>query len=139
MRFRVLIKDQLVVFFDSLKRQIAAKHDVVSETFPPHVDFVFGDNIKLEVARLKLELTPSFKPTEYGFQCRLTQNDRVVSIQAFCFKDFQKPDSSDDSKAVWGKIEVTLATLSKASEKLSRGLENKNWPISRVHKKTWRV
>ena len=74
---------------------------------------------------MRLELTPSFKPTEYGFQCRLTQNDKVVSIQAFCFKDFQKPDSSDDSKAVWGKIEVTLATLSKASEKLSRGLETR--------------
>ena len=54
MKFRVLIKDQLIVFFDSLRNQIAAKHDVVSVTFPPHVDFVFGDNIKLEVARLKL-------------------------------------------------------------------------------------
>ena len=82
MRFRVLIKDQLIVFFDSLKRQIAAKHDVVSEIFPPHVDFVFGDNIKLEVARLKLEPTPSFKPSEYGFQCRLIQNPGIL-LQGF--------------------------------------------------------
>ena len=129
MKFMVLIKDQLIVFFDSLRRQIAAKHDVVSVTFPPHVDFVFGDNVKLEVARLKLETTPSFKPSEYGFQCRLVQNEKMVSIHAFCFKDFEKPDSNDDSKAVWGKVEVDLATLSKASEKLSRGLEHRSIKI----------
>ena len=68
MSFRLLIKDQLVVFLDSLKNQIAAKHDVVPESFPEHVDFVFGDTVKLEVARLKLETAPSFKPTEYGLQ-----------------------------------------------------------------------
>ena len=36
MSFRLLIKDQLVVFFDNLKNLIAAKHDVVPESFPEH-------------------------------------------------------------------------------------------------------
>ena len=129
MNFVVLIKEQLIVFFESLRRQIAAKHEVVSVTFPPHVDFVFGDLVKLEVPKLKLETTPSFKPSEYGFQCRLVQSEKIVSIHGFCFKNFEQPDSNDDSNAVWGKVVVDLATLSKASEKLSRGLEHRTIKI----------
>ena len=126
MSFRLLIKDQLIVFLDSLKNQIAAKHDVIPESFPEHVDFVFGETVKLEVTRLKLETAPSFKPTEYGLQCRLVQNEKMISIYAFCFKDFKQPDSNDDNKAAWGKVTVNLATLSKASDRLSRGLEHRS-------------
>ena len=39
MVFRLLIKDQFSVFLDSLKAQIAAKHHVIPESFPDHVDF----------------------------------------------------------------------------------------------------
>ena len=90
------------------------------------MDFVFEDTVKLEVTRLRLETAPSFKPTEYGFQCRLVQNEKMISIYAFCFKNFKQPDSNDDDKAVWGKVTVNLATLSKASDRLSRGLEHRS-------------
>ena len=129
MNFVVLIKEQLIVFFESLRRQIAGKHEIVSVPFPPHVEFDFGDFVKIEVPKLKLETTPSFKPSEYGFQCRLVQSEKIVSIHGFCFKNFEQPDSNDDSNAVWGKVVVNLATLSKASEKLSRGLEHRSIKI----------
>ena len=126
MTFRLLIKDQLIVFLDSLKNQIAAKHHVVPESFPEHVDFDFGETVKLEVTRLKLETAPAFKPTEIGLQCRLVQNEKIISIYAFCFKDFKQLDSNDDDKAEWGKVAIKLATLSKASDRLSRGLEHRS-------------
>ena len=69
MVFRLLIKDQFSVFLDSLKAQIAAKHHVIPESFPDHVDFDIGETVKLEVTRLKLETAPTFKPTEIGLQC----------------------------------------------------------------------
>ena len=88
MKFMVLIKEQLIVFFESLRRQIAAKHEVVSVPFPPHVDFVFGDLVKLEVPKLKLETTPSFKPSEYGFQCRLVQSEKDCFNPWFLLQEF---------------------------------------------------
>ena len=66
MIFRLLLKDQLVVFLESLKNQISAKHQVVPGSFPEHVDFDIGETVKLEVTRLKLETAPAFKPTEIG-------------------------------------------------------------------------
>ena len=127
MSFVVLIKEQLMVFFESLRRLIAGKHEIVSVPFPAHVEFDFGDFVKNEVTKLKLEPTPSFKPSEYGFQCKLVQSEKNVSIHGFCLKNYSQPDSNDDLQ--WGKIVVDLATLSKASERLSRGLEHRTIKI----------
>ena len=60
MIFRLLIKDQLCVFLNSLKAQITAKHNVVPESLPDHVDFDFGETVKSEVTRMKLETAPTF-------------------------------------------------------------------------------
>ena len=79
MVFRLLIKDQFSVFLDSLKAQVAAKHHVIPESLPDHVDFDFGETIKLEVTRLKLETAPTFKPTEIGLQCRFMQSEKIAS------------------------------------------------------------
>ena len=113
MGFVVLIKEQLIVFFESLRRQIAGKHEIVSVPFPPHVEFDFGEFVEIEVPKLKLETTPSFKPSEYGFQCKLVQSEKNVSIHGFCLKNYEQPDSNTGLR--WGKIVVDLATLSKAS------------------------
>ena len=126
MVFRLLIKDQFSVFLDSLKAQIAAKHHVIPESFPDHVDFDIGETVKLEVTKLKLETAPNFKPTEIGLQCRFMQSEKIVSLCAFCYKDFKQLDSTDSDTAEWGRVEIKLATFSKASDKLSRGLENRS-------------
>ena len=123
MDFILLIKEQLMVFFESLRKLIAGKHEIVTEPFPPHVAFDFGDSVQVEVPKLKLESTPNFEPSEFGFQCKLIQSEKDVLIHGFCLKNFEQPDSTVGH--CWGKIVVKLASLSKASEKLSRGLEQR--------------
>ena len=71
MSFVLLIKEQLEVFFESLRKLIAGKHEILAEPFPLNVDFEFGDSVQVEVPKLKLDSTPNFKTSEYGFQCKL--------------------------------------------------------------------
>ena len=125
MIFRLLIKDQLCVFLDSLKAQIKAKHNVVTESLPDHVDFDLGENVKSEVARMKIE-TPNFKPNEIGLQCKFVQSEKVVSLWAFCYKDFKQLDINDSDTAEWGRAVIRLANFSKASDRLSCGLESRS-------------
>ena len=127
MNFVLLIKEQLMVFFESLRKLIAGKHEIVTEPFPPHVAFDFGDSVQVEVPKLKLESTPNFKPSEFGFQCKLIQSEKDVLIHGFCYKNYDQPDSPKGLR--WGKIVVKLASLSKAAEKLSRGLEQRTIKI----------
>ena len=116
-----------MVFFESLRKLIAGKHEILTEPFPPDVAFDFGDSVQVEVPKLKLESTPNFKPSEYGFQCKLIQSEKDVLIHGFCYKNYEQPDSTDGHR--WGKIVVKLASLSKAAEKLSRGLEQRTIKI----------
>ena len=125
MIFRLLIKDQLCVFLDSLKAQIKAKHNVVTESLPDHVDFDLGENVKSEVARMKIE-TPNFKPNEIGLQCKFVQSEKVVSLWAFCYKNFKQLDINDGDTAEWGRVVIRLAIFSKASDRLCRGLESRS-------------
>ena len=129
MIFRLLIKDQLCVFLNSLKAQITAKHNVVPESLPDHVDFDFGETVKSEVTRMKLETAPTFKPNEIGLQCKFVQSEKVVSLCAFCYKDFKQLDINDSDTAEWGRVVIRLAIFSKASDKLNRGLETRSIQI----------
>ena len=118
MSYVLLIKEQLEVFFESLRKLISGKHGITVEPFPPNVEFVFGDDVPVEVVKLKLDSSPSFKTSEYGFQCKLIQVEKDVLIHGFCYKNYELPDSSASPR--WGRVVVTLASLSKAAEKLSR-------------------
>ena len=106
MSYVLLIKEQLEVFFESLRKLIAGKHEILAEPFPPNVDFEFGDTVQVEVIKLKLDSTPNFKTSEYGFQCKLIQSEKDVLIHGFCYKNYELPDSPR-----WGKIVVKLASL----------------------------
>ena len=75
---------------------------------------------------MKLETAPTFKPTEIGLQCRFVQSEKIVSLCAFCYKDFKQLDSNDSDTAEWGRVVIRLAIFSKASDKLSRGLESRS-------------
>ena len=127
MSYVLLIKEQLEVFFDSLRKLISGKHEILAEPFPPNVNFEFGDNVQVEVVKLKLDSSPNFKTSEYCFQCKLIQVEKDVEIHSFCYKNYELPDSSASPR--WGKFAVKLATLSKAAEKLSRGLEQRTIKI----------
>ena len=129
MVFRLLIKDQFSVFLDSLKAQIEAKHHVIPESLPDYVDFNFGETVKLEVTRLKLEIAPTFKPNEIGLQCKFVQSEKLVSLCAFCYKDFKQLDINDSDTAEWGRVVIRLAIFSKASDRLNRGLETRSIQI----------
>ena len=126
MIFKLLIKDQLCIFLDSLKAQIEAKHSVVTEDLPDHVDFELGENMKSEVIKMKLDIAPSFRPNEIGLQCKFVQSEKVISLWAFCYKDFKQLDINDSDSAEWGRAVIKLASFSKASERLSRGLESRS-------------
>ena len=123
MTYVLLIKEQLEVFLDSLRKLISGKHDIIEEPFPSNVTFEIDDNVQVEVVKLKLDSSPSFKPSEYGFQCKFIQIEKTIEIHGFCWKNYEIPDSSTNAR--WGKITVKLATLHKAAEKLSRGLEQR--------------
>ena len=62
MSFVLLIKEQLEVFFDSLRKLISGKHEIIEKPFPPNVKFEFDDNVQVEVVKLKLDSSPNFKP-----------------------------------------------------------------------------
>ena len=126
MIFKLLIKDQLCIFLDSLKAQIEAKHSVVTEDLPDHVDFELGENMKSEVIKMKLDIAPSFRPNEIGLQCKFVQSEKVISLWAFCYKDFKQLDINDSDAAEWGRAVIKLASFSKASDRLSRGLESRS-------------
>ena len=126
MIFQLLIKDQLCIFLDSLKAQIETKHIVVTESLTDHVNFELGENMKSEATKMKLDIAPSFRPNEIGLQCKFVQSEKVISLWAFCFKDFKRLDIADSDTAIWGRAVIKLASLSKASEKLSRGLESRS-------------
>ena len=124
MTYVLLIKDQLKVFLDSLLKLIAGRHDIVEETFPPDVVFQLDDNVAVEVIKEKLESSPNFKQSEYGFQMKFIQSEKTIEIHGFCLKNFGDPDNPSGTQ--WGKIQVKLATLQKPTEKLSKGLEKRN-------------
>ena len=117
MTYVLLIKDQLKVFLDSLQKLIAGKHDVVEESFPPDVKFQLDGNVIVEVGKEKLESSPSFKLSEYGFQMKFMQIEKTIEIHGFCLKNYGDPDNPSGTQ--WGKIQVKLATLQKPTEKLS--------------------
>ena len=123
MTYVLLIKEQLEVFLDSLRKLISGKHDIIEEPFPSNVTFEIDDNVQVEVVKLKLDSSPNFKPSEYGFQCKFIQIEKTIEIHGFCWKNYEIPDSSTNTRR--GKITVKLATLQKAAEKLSRGLEQR--------------
>ena len=129
MIFKLLIKDQLCIFLDSLKAQIEAKHSVVTEDLPVHVDFELGENMKSEVIKMKLDIAPSFRPNEIGLQCKFVQSEKVVSLWAFCYKNFKQLDINDGDTAEWGRVVIRLAIFSKASDRLCRGLESRSIQI----------
>ena len=124
MTYVLLIKDQLEVFLDSLQKLIAGKHDIVEESFPPDVEFQLDDNVIVEVVKEKLESSPSFKLSEYGFQMKFIQVEKTIEIHGFCLKNYRDPDSPAGTQ--WGKVKVKLATLQRPTEKLSKGLQNRN-------------
>ena len=124
MTYVLLIKDQLKVFLDSLLKLIAGKHDVVEESFPPDVEFQLNDNVAVEVVKEKLDSSPNFKLSEYGFQMKFIQSEKTIEIHGFCLKNFGDPDNPSGTQ--WGKIQIKLATLQKPTEKLSKGLEKRN-------------
>ena len=126
MIFQLVIKDQLCIFLSSLKAQIETKHVVVTESLPDSVSFELGEDIKTEAVKMKLDMTPSFRPNEIGLQCKFIQSDKVISLWAFCLKDFKRLDVADSNTAVWGRAVIRLASLTKASERLSRGLESRS-------------
>ena len=126
MTFQLVIKEQLCIFINSLKTQIENKHVVVTEGMPDYVNFEIGENMKTEALRLKLDMAPNFRPNEIGLQCKFIQSEKVISLWAFCLKDFKRLDVADSDTAVWGRAVIRLASLTKASEKLSRGLESRS-------------
>ena len=126
MTFQLVIKEQLCIFLNSLKTQIENKHVVVTESLPDYVNFEIGENMKTEALRLKLDMAPNFRPNEIGLQCKFIQSEKVISLWAFCLKDFKRLDVADSDTAVWGRAVIRLASLTKASEKLSRGLESRS-------------
>ena len=126
MTFQLVIKEQLCIFLNSLKTQIENKHVVVTESMPDYVNFEIGENMKTEALRLKLDMAPNFRPNEIGLQCKFIQSEKVISLWAFCLKDFKRLDVADSDTAVWGRAVIRLASLTKASEKLSRGLESRS-------------
>ena len=76
-----------------------------------------------EVAREKLESSPNFKVEEYGLQIRFFQEDKVIGIKGFCFKNFEWPNCSSNTR--WGKIQVPIASFKKNEVKLTKGLERR--------------
>ena len=50
MTYVLLIKEQLEVFLDSLRKLISGKHDIIEEPFPSNVTFEIDDNVQVEVA-----------------------------------------------------------------------------------------
>ena len=126
MIFQLLIKDQLCIFLNSLKAQIETKHIVVTESLPEYANFELGENMKSEAMKMKLDMAPSFRPNEIGLQCKFIQSEKVISLWAFCFKDFKRLDIADCDTAVWGRAVIKLASLTKESERLSRGLESRS-------------
>ena len=123
MTYVLLIKEQLEVFLESLRKLISGRHEMIEEPFPSKVKFEIDDNVQVEVVKLKLDSSPNFKPSEYGFQCKFIQIEKTVEIHMFCWKNYEIPDRSTEAR--WGKITIKLATLHKAAEKLSRGLEQR--------------
>ena len=126
MTFQLVIKEQLCIFINSLKTQIENKHVVVTESLPDYVNFEIGENMKTEAVKMKLDMAPNFRPNEIGLQCKFIQSEKVISLWAFCLKDFKRLDVADSDTAVWGRAVIRLASLTKASEKLSRGLESRS-------------